>query len=133
MLSLSISSVAYIFEANAVTIPLKVFWSQIAYIGTVSSPVFLLIFTAQLVDRDRWLTPANQTLLWIIPAITLIHAATNGRHGLIWSAFDFAAGTHHISIHHRGPWFRVFVTFVYAIFSAVLVLLLAAARRMLHF
>lgn len=130
MLSLSIWSCAYIFEAKAVTIPLKVFWSQIAYIGTVSSPVFLLIFTARFTRRHRWLTRTNLALLGVIPAVTLVLAATNGRHGLIWSAFEFSAETRHIIIYHHGPWFWVFVAFVYATFSAVLVLLLAAARRM---
>ena len=130
MLSISIWSIAYIFEANAVTIPLKVIWSQIAYIGTVSCPVFLLIFTAQFTHRHRWLTRTNLALLWLIPVITLILAATNGRHGLIWSGFEFAAETRHIIIYHHGPWFWVFATFSYLELSAVVVLLLAAARRM---
>jgi len=47
MLSLSICSLACTFEANAVTIPPRVFWSQIAYIGTVTCPIFLLVLTAQ--------------------------------------------------------------------------------------
>ena len=105
MLSISMWSLACVFEANAVTIPLKLLWSQIAYIGTVSLPVFMLIFTAQFVQRDQWLTLTNLALLWVIPAITLLLAATNGQHGLIWSSFKVASETRHIVIYHRGPWF----------------------------
>ncbi|MCD6284901.1 MAG: hypothetical protein J7M39_03185 [Anaerolineae bacterium] len=44
---MSICSLACIFETTAVTIPPRVFWSQIAYIGTVTCPIFLLVLTAQ--------------------------------------------------------------------------------------
>ena len=43
MLAVAEWSFALTFESTAATIPAKVFWSKIEYLGITSSPVFLLM------------------------------------------------------------------------------------------
>ncbi|MGC9523149.1 MAG: histidine kinase N-terminal 7TM domain-containing protein [Anaerolineae bacterium] len=56
MLATAEWSLAYIMEANGATIPVKVFWSKIAYLGTHAIAPLLLCFAVRFTDRDRWFT-----------------------------------------------------------------------------
>ncbi len=102
------------FEAAAVDVAWKVFWAKSEYIGIVSVPVLWLLFIFQYTRKDRWLTSRNAALLWIIPLMTVVMAATNGWHGWLWSNIAPSPGREtEVLIYSHGPWFWFHVAYSY--------------------
>ena len=52
---------------------------------------------------DRWLTRRTVGGLFLVPLLTLGLAATNERHGLIWSGFAPGPAGQNLLIYHHGP------------------------------
>jgi PAS domain S-box-containing protein len=96
-----------IFEAAATESGAKVFWSQLNYLGAVSTPVLYLIFVMRFTGRDKWLIPRNRMIMFIIPVITFVLAATNEYHHLIWSGFSSIAPKTNIMVYHHGIGFWI--------------------------
>jgi signal transduction histidine kinase len=64
----------YGMQLGQTTIGPKLFWSRLTYIGVVSVPVSLLLFTLTYTGRRTWLTPTRWAILCIVPAVELIIA-----------------------------------------------------------
>ncbi len=79
-------SLGFTAEYTVLDLPSKLFWSKIEYFGTVSAPVFLLLFALEFNQLHRLITPRNLVLLFLVPVISLGLALTNEWHGLIWSS-----------------------------------------------
>ncbi len=89
------------FETSALTTELKILWSQIAYIGAVSTPVLYFIFVFRFIGKEKYLKPKNLIALFIIPAITLVMAFTNHWHQLLWSGYSpISAETNLMEYYH---------------------------------
>jgi len=131
MLAVAEWSFALIFEATAATIPAKVFWSKIEYLGITSSPVFLLLFALEFTHREKWLQRRYLACYWVIPIISLALSFTNEWHHLIWTSFTPVPGSNFI-IYGHGSWFWVMVAYIYLILSTATILLLRAAFRLRH-
>ena len=102
------------FEAAAVDMAWKVFWGKSEYFGIVSVPILWFLFVFQYTRRDRWLTSRNVVLLWVIPVITVVMAATNGWHGLMWSNIAPSPGREtEVLIYTHGTWFWVHAAYSY--------------------
>jgi diguanylate cyclase (GGDEF)-like protein/PAS domain S-box-containing protein len=112
-------------EAAAVTLPLKIMWSQWGYIGTQTTPVFLFIFALRYSGKATELSFKKIALLFVIPVIIMILAATNNRHHLIWSSYTLGkVGTNSI-IYNHGPGFWVGIVYIFTLvaFSTVYLIL----------
>ncbi len=92
-------------EASATTQALKFFWSKVAYLGTLSMPVLLLIFAARYGGWDGWLNRRTVAMLFIIPTITFVLAATNELHHLVWTSLTPGAPGTNVWVYGHGPWF----------------------------
>jgi diguanylate cyclase (GGDEF)-like protein/PAS domain S-box-containing protein len=101
-------------ETMAVDIPTKVFWGKVAYIGIVSSSTFLLLFTIEYSQIINLFPSSRYPFLWIIPVISLILAFSNELHWLLWSGYSPIPGEPYRLIYHRGPFFWVMLTYMYA-------------------
>jgi PAS domain S-box-containing protein len=101
-------------EIGSVGEAAKLFWSKIEYVGTVSSSVLFLIFALQYTRQEKWLTRRNVVLLWVIPLITLVMAATNEMHHWIWSRTEPSPVGNNLLVYHHGPWFWVNAAYAYA-------------------
>ncbi|KAF0108657.1 MAG: GAF domain-containing protein [Anaerolineaceae bacterium] len=75
------------FEYATISIRGKVFWSVVQYAGSLSSPVFFLLFTIEYNRLVSWLRSRNVAFLFIVPVITWGLAVTNQWHNLIWTSF----------------------------------------------
>ena len=117
-------------EYAAVGVAAKVLLSKIEYLGAVTAPVFLLLFALEHGRRDRWLTRRTILPLFVVPLLTLGLAATNERHGLIWSGFAPSPAGHNLLIYRHGPWYWVGVVgYSYlALLTGTALLVQAAAR-----
>jgi signal transduction histidine kinase/PAS domain-containing protein len=95
------------FESSATQVNDKVFWSQMAYIGAVTTPVFYLLFVLRFVGIDKWITFRKTILLFIIPVITFIMALTNRSHQLIWTGFSEISPVTNLMEYYHGYWFWI--------------------------
>jgi PAS domain S-box-containing protein len=130
MFAVAVWALANGLEMAAVGIPSKVFWTLVSYVGIVSAPVLFFIFSLQYTHRDKWLSRGNAALLWLVPAITFSLAATNHRHGLIWSSFTPGPNPEdNILIYGHGAWFWVHVVYSYSLLMTAAIALALAAWR----
>ena len=116
MLSLSIWSFASIFEAGALDVAGKLFWSKVQYLGAVSISPLWFLFTAEYTNQKKFLTNFPRYLVWLIPSITLILAMTNEYHRLLWEEITIPANSlNHVAIYNHGVWFPVHIGFSYLV------------------
>lgn len=113
MIAVAEWSLAAALEAASVEITAKVFWSIIQYAGAVSVPVLFLIFILEYTRLDKQLTHRDLILLWLIPVITLLMAATNDWHGLVWSSLTPSPDDSTILIYGHATWFWIFTAYTY--------------------
>ena len=116
MLSLSIWSFASIFEAGALDVAGKLFWSKAQYLGAVTISPLWFLFTAEYTLQKKFLKSFPRYLIWLIPSITLILAFTNEYHGLLWEEITIPANSlNHVAIYDHGIWFPVHIGFSYLV------------------
>ncbi len=128
-------SLGFTAEYTVLDIPSKLFWSKIEYFGTVSAPVFLLLFALEFNQLHRLITPRNLVLLFLVPVISLGLALTNEWHGLIWSSVTPSPAGENLVIYGHGAWFWVGVVgYSYLmLFSATLLIVWATIRFSRHY
>jgi diguanylate cyclase (GGDEF)-like protein/PAS domain S-box-containing protein len=116
MLSLSIWSFSSIFEAGALSVAGKLFWSKMQYLGAVSISPLWFLFTAEYTNQKKFLTSFPRHLVWVIPIITLILAFTSEYHGLLWDEILIPENSiNHVAIYDHGIWFPVHIGFSYLV------------------
>ena len=102
------------FEHTATSLPLKILWSQIGYIGSSTTTVFFLLFTLSYTQSNKFIRPGAIGLLMLIPAITILLVFTNPYHLLIWENVEFFPITNESSYHY-GKWFWAYIIFEYLV------------------
>ena len=112
------------------SIPLRIQLAQLQYVGIVSVAPLWVMFGSQYA-RARWLNDkAAIALLWVVPAITLVMAFTNGWHHLLWASTEPIETPSGVRlVYHHGPWFWIAVAFNYVCLTACTVLLFHSMRR----
>ncbi len=107
LLMLAIAEYAFAagMEFVATDVATKVFWSQMEYVGVVSAPTLFLLFALAYTGQGRLVTPPVMLSLWIIPVVTILVAATNDCHFLLWSGFSMSPDGGNVLIYHHGVWF----------------------------
>jgi PAS domain S-box-containing protein len=124
----AIWAVADGFESAAITLPLKLLWSSVAYIGITNSAVMFLIFSFSYTKSYRFPKKNFLISLFIIPALTVLIAFTNSFHHLLWSNVIMLPETNQ-SIYYYGIWFWVNVIYQYSFLVIGIAFLLKAAFR----
>jgi diguanylate cyclase (GGDEF)-like protein len=113
-------------EGVATTLFYKILFSVFSYVGSASVPVLFLIFISRYVNLGKWLSNRNIVLLFLIPVTTVIIAATNHLHGLLWSEislnYNELAGIY--GIYSHGPWYWVNIFYSYILLVASIIILL---------
>jgi len=85
MLGLAHWSFFYGLEMLAGTLPGKLLWSKLQYVGIVLVPAAWLALVVQYTGLDaRWITRRNVLLLVVEPVATVLLCATNEMHGWVW-------------------------------------------------
>ena len=116
-------SLASGLEAASIGLAQKLIWSKVEYIGAVSAPVLFFIFTLNYSQKNRWLTPRNLILLFIVPLVALVATMTNEYHGLIWNSFTPSPIEPTTIIYGHGIGYYILVIYDYLLLlSGVLVL-----------
>jgi len=116
------------FEHAATSLPLKMLWSQIGYIGSSTTTVFFLLFTLSYTQFNKFVNPVVVGILMLIPTITIMLVFTNPHHQLIWESVDFYRDTND-STYNYGKWFWFFAFYEYIVLiTAIIILFLGTFR-----
>jgi PAS domain S-box-containing protein len=103
------------------------FWLSIKYFWIAVTPVILLLFVLDYINRDAWLNKWFIAVLLIIPFVTQIVVWTNNQHGLMIRDLQFvqAGILTYIPSITFGPyyWVHTGYSYVLALFSMVLVVI----------
>lgn len=124
----SIWALGCFFESGSMTVRLKFIWSVIAYIGTISIPIFFFFFIYFYVYPDRHIKKNLIILISIIPIITMFLAITNPYHSLIWPRITIDPILN-IATYEHGLWFWIFVISSWGYLIAGEILLLYAFNK----
>lgn len=118
MFGMSFWSFTYSLEIFFPDVSLKIFFTQIEYIGIVIGPVFMLFFAFDYTGNSHLLTPRARALIWFIPILTVILVWTNPMHRLMWDGETLfrEGGLILLLIYHK-PFF-----WIHAIYSYLLLL-----------
>ncbi len=122
-------SLASALEISAVSLPAKVFWAKVGYLGNQSGPVLFLIFALEYTYQDEFLTGRNILLFWLIPLTTMALAGTNEWHHLIWTGYTPSPDEPSFLIYTHGLWFWVSTIYDYSIVLIGFFVLFTAALR----
>lgn len=117
-------------ETAAVGIPAKVFWSKVQYLGSSSSPVLFLLFALAYSRPARPLSRRTAVLIWVLPVMTFLLAATNEHHHLVWTSFTPSPAGNNILIYGHGIWFYIAIIYFYLIVVAGAMVMIRAAVRL---
>lgn len=118
-------------EATAITIEEKILWSQLSYIGIVSTVPLFFLFALEYSSNSKRIYPVVKIAIWIIPTIILGLTFTNHLHYLIWSGFEFLPNST-ILIYHHGIAFWIHIAFLYTLLSISAGILIWSAIRNRH-
>ena len=124
LISLALWAGMAAIEAAATTVEAKWFWSKAAYLGTCTTPPLLLVFAIYLCRLQYWLRPGVWILLFALPVVTIILAATNEWHQLVWTGMSPPSPDTNLSVYHHGLWFwpgLVWPSYAYALAATILI------------
>jgi len=125
-------SITNALEVASVDLATKIFWAKIEYIGTQSGPVLFLMFALDYTYQAEWLHPRNIFLLWVLPVASMIMAATNEWHHLVWTSITPNPLYPSILIYAHGFWFALCTIYAYLMVLGGSLALVRAALRVPH-
>lgn len=126
MLGMSIWSFAYSMDIFLPTLPIKLFFLKLEYMGMISIPVFLLFFAFEFTGNSHFLSLRARLLLWLIPLMIVIMVWTNEFHYLMWSsaAIVDVLGLKLLGVQHGLLyWIQFAFSYLLVIFSSVLLIM----------
>ncbi len=123
-------SLSYAVYQGTTTLPARLLWAKMIQVGAITVPVAWAVFSLRYTRRTEWTTPLRVALLSAVPALTLVLALTNERHGLFWSEFSLAFRGGRTAVNSVPAWgFWLHVWYSWALMSlAVLLLVLRVVR-----
>jgi diguanylate cyclase (GGDEF)-like protein/PAS domain S-box-containing protein len=98
----------------------KNFWLDITYVGAVTVPVALFVFSLQITNRQGWLKRPLAIVIYLEPVFVLVSLFTDPYHGLFFAGKRVENSA---VILHGGPvfWLNVVYSYVLILFSTILI------------
>ena len=116
------------FEGAALALPLKIQWSQFAYLGIATCTVMFLMFALSYTNQDRFANLRTLLILLVIPMITVIVAFTNQMTNLLWTKTEILEETNQ-SVYYYGPYFWIQAFYQYSVLIAGIIVLMAGSLK----
>ncbi|MDD4770038.1 MAG: histidine kinase N-terminal 7TM domain-containing protein [Bacteroidales bacterium] len=118
------------FESMAKTVEFKILWSKISYLGVTTTPVLYFLFVLRLTRQYRLKDHRLGGLLFLLPLVTVVLAATNEWHHLVWTSFGNIDPSSNIMAYEHGIWFYVgYVLYSYVLIGISTILLVDLIRK----
>ena len=115
-LAAAVWQIGYAFELWSESETTKIVWAKIQYLGIAILPTAWVAVTLQHTGRGSWLGRRNLALLAVVPVATVILAATNGLHSLIWDGVTLDNSNFvSVLVLDHGAWFWVFGAYSYVL------------------
>ncbi|HPG39837.1 MAG TPA: histidine kinase N-terminal 7TM domain-containing protein [bacterium] len=127
-LSVALWSWGMTLESAATTVPLKTFWSQVAYLGSTTAPVLFLLLAIAYSQYDKKINQRNIILLFILPILTIVMAFTNNWHHLVWTSIVINPETN-IALYNHGAYFWFFIIYAYLCLLSSIILIIISFRK----
>jgi PAS domain S-box-containing protein len=127
-LSAAIWAISDGFESAALTIEIKIHWSQFAYLGISTCSVMFLMFALSYTHQIRKTGSGTLLALMVIPVITMIIALTNSYHKLLWARTEFYEGSKSL-IYYYGPYFWIQAFYQYGLLILGIIILMLGALK----
>jgi len=121
-------ALALVIEVSATTVPLKYFWSAVAYFGTTSVPVFFFLFGVEYNYGKNSIPRKALYLFAILWIFIMLMTFTDYRHHLLWPSITLNPETN-LAIYGHGPFWWVLYIYEYILISSGFYFLLRAAFR----
>ena len=121
MTAMALYTLGHAMELNDVTLPGKLFWSRVQYIGIPFIPPLYLLVCLNIAGLEGRVRGWKQALLFPVPMLTSVMAITNSFHCLYyasWSLGDLAGIP--VLILTRGPFY-----YVHMIYSTIMFITMA--------
>ncbi len=130
MFAVAIWGMAYAFQVAGADFGTKLLWAKVRYIGISTLPPLFFIFALQFVGRGNLLSPRQQRLLFILPALTVVMVFTNEWHNQFWYEYriEMADGMVDLVL-KESAWFWVHTVYSYLLTAGGILLLL---RGVIH-
>lgn len=128
LVGMSIWSGAYAMTWLAASLPQKIFWLKVTYLGVVIVPTCFLLFTLFITRREKWLTFRNLLLLAIEPALIVL-IVWLAPQALFASIRAFTQKGYVVMEIQRGTGFWVNLIYSYLLILLGLALLTASYRQ----
>ncbi|WKZ41328.1 MAG: diguanylate cyclase [Anaerolineales bacterium] len=104
--------------------PTVFFWLDVTYVGVVTAPLAIFVFSLQITHRSKWLKSPLLTLICLEPIIVLLILFTDPSHGLF-----FAGKRTDAFIQDGGPVFWLNVVFSYSLVLVATIILYRTFTR----
>jgi diguanylate cyclase (GGDEF)-like protein len=130
MAAVSLYSFTYASELLSLSIPAKMVWIKLSYLGVLSLAPLWLLFTLTYSRNERWVTRRRVAFLWALPLLTMILVFTNEFHHLVWTSIVPISPQPGASLGlSHGIAYWVYVVYAYTLLLAGSILLLRATWR----
>jgi PAS domain S-box-containing protein len=110
-------ALSYALQLASLTLPEKLLWARLQYLGVMALPAGLLAFANRYTERKSWLRWQSQILLAVEPVITLVLLWTNDLHHWVWTAAwlqPYSGSSSMLGLGH-GPWFWIHLAYSYGL------------------
>jgi len=118
-----------VFELQASTVARKILWSDVQWVGVVVIPVAWLLFALAYTGRDEYVRPQVVAVLAVVPAVTVVLAATSNAHDLLYRSTTVVSYGDLVLLERTGgPWYWVVAAYTYVLGALGFVPLLGLIR-----
>ncbi len=129
-ISVTLWSIGYLIELTQRDVAGLSFWNRAQYLFIQATLVTWTVFVIQYTGNGHWLTPLRLVAASTIPALTVLFAWTNDRHGLVWQQITLnRAGAVPSTLSVRGPWYWIAAGYSYLLILLATFLLIRALIR----
>ena len=120
-------SLTYFLQILSPDLPTKIFWSRMAFLGIVTTPIVWFLFALEYTERRHWVKRSHLIGFFIIPVITTILIWTNASHHWFWTSVGLVQnGDLLLRVSKNGFWFWVHATYSYAFILAGTIMVVRA-------
>lgn len=115
MSGVTIWSVCYAFEVASATLPAKLFWANLQYVGVLVMPPALLFFHLYYTNQERWINLNLKILFAVVTLLIFLLVWTDQSHHLLRENLALAQDPIPELVFDQGPLFRIIALYFYLV------------------